>query len=342
MGMIIEATSTYSPGNYQLLHYLLSELELRNKKAIVYLGHKSIYNMLKMENFTNITIEFSANLPTLQRFLSKRDKILFFFSLPPFVKQGRSLVYFHSSYIARPVNWEDKNLNWKTKIKRWLSTKLIQYFHKNVDYFAYQSQTMAKDLSTNYKGIALKQIPFFDMRNIERNSHSETQMFEYDFFYPATPDVHKNYFRFFDAVEVIAKKRKIKVCVTIAEHAKKYIKKIDEINLSSGATVIENIGRVSKTEVMSVFHRSKALFFPSLEESFGLPIVEAAWIGCPVLIANLPYAFDIIENPITFDPYSVGDMVTCMETFLDSKKPFTSQKPVIENKLDTLISYFDS
>lgn len=338
--MIIEATFTYSPGNYNLLHYLLCELEIRRIKAIVYLGHKVVYENLEKENFSNITLVFSSNLSTIFRFLKKRNNVLFFCSLPPFVKQGKSIVYFHSSYIARAVEWNDDTLALKTKLKRWLSTKLIRYFHTKVDFFACQTPTMSNELKKYYKSISLKLIPFFDVSQMNKNSYKNEKSMKYDFFYPSTPDVHKNHFRFLEAIEKIAAEREIKVCVTIPNYAKRYINKINSVNTVIGKNVIENIGRVPKSKVIDIFHYSKAMFFPSLEESFGLPILEAAWIGCPVLISNLPYAFDIIDNPVTFDPYSVSDMINTMNHFLEKRESLQPQNLIIENKLDILISYF--
>jgi glycosyltransferase involved in cell wall biosynthesis len=46
-----------------------------------------------------------------------------------------------------------------------------------------------------------------------------------------------------------------------------------------------------------------ALFFPSLAESYGLPLVEAMVMGLPVVCADLPYAHWLCaDQALYFDP----------------------------------------
>ena len=54
------------------------------------------------------------------------------------------------------------------------------------------------------------------------------------------------------------------------------------------------------------------LIFPSVMDSFGLPLIEACDSGMKILAAALPYVHDVIKPSLTFDPYdkvSIADAV---------------------------------
>lgn len=53
-----------------------------------------------------------------------------------------------------------------------------------------------------------------------------------------------------------------------------------------------------------MYGQSRAAIYPSLFESFGLPLLEAKEAGLPVLASERDYVRDVIEPNITFDPLS--------------------------------------
>lgn len=67
------------------------------------------------------------------------------------------------------------------------------------------------------------------------------------------------------------------------------IERIDSINESwesVGEDVVRRFGYVSDQEKWSLLQRAQALFFPSLEEGFGLPVLEAMGVGTPVVTSR--------------------------------------------------------
>jgi glycosyltransferase involved in cell wall biosynthesis len=46
------------------------------------------------------------------------------------------------------------------------------------------------------------------------------------------------------------------------------------------------LGNRNHSEVLETFSSSRAVFHPSLEESFGMPVAEAMWLGIPVVAAK--------------------------------------------------------
>ena len=73
--------------------------------------------------------------------------------------------------------------------------------------------------------------------------------------------------------------------------------------------VVVNVERVSRTETKSLFKACDALFFPSLLETFGIPLVEAQDVGLPIYVADLDYAKTVCgDNAIFFNPSNVKDI----------------------------------
>ena len=50
------------------------------------------------------------------------------------------------------------------------------------------------------------------------------------------------------------------------------------------------------------------LIFPSLNESLGLPLIEASFYKLPIISSNLDYVFDVCEPIYTFNPLSEEDI----------------------------------
>lgn len=74
------------------------------------------------------------------------------------------------------------------------------------------------------------------------------------------------------------------------------------------------LGILNQDEVEYALRSSDLMVFPSLTESFGLGLVEAMSAGCPVAVADRPYAHDVCgDAAIYFDPNdseSIAEMVT--------------------------------
>jgi glycosyltransferase involved in cell wall biosynthesis len=340
--MIIEATQTYSPGNVELLVFILKNIEQKNIKTKVYLGHDFTFNLIKGFNFENISIEKTSGFSTLIRHFSRRYHVLFFCSYPPVVRSGNSLVYFHSPFFTNPKRIiSNKKISLKVKFIRLFVHLIIKGFNQNVDCFYCQTDEIEKELKNDFTGIRVRKVPFYNDSDLIAIEHQNNLPFEYDFFYPATPDAHKNYFRLFDAILIAGKVKKIRIAVTIGAHAVKYINKINEINEELKYDAIFNLGRISKIEVLKNYSKSKALVFPSLEESLGLPLIEATEIGCPIIGSNLPYIYNVVENPIVFDPYDIEDIADKMIEFLEGNFSSINQKNKIENKVEEIINFFN-
>jgi len=53
------------------------------------------------------------------------------------------------------------------------------------------------------------------------------------------------------------------------------------------------LGILNSAEIHYLLTEADVMVFPSLAESFGLPLAEAMAAGCPIVVADLPYAHDV-------------------------------------------------
>lgn len=115
-------------------------------------------------------------------------------------------------------------------------------------------------------------------------------------FYPAAGYPHKNH--------------RLLIGMCQRPRSAKYINEIivtleDEVfkKLGFQHELLNNAGRLSQRRCLEVYVESDALFFPSLLESYGLPLVEAMSLGMPVICSDLPYARWVCEDEaVYFDP----------------------------------------
>lgn len=75
------------------------------------------------------------------------------------------------------------------------------------------------------------------------------------------------------------------------------------------------VGRLNHADCLSQYEMADALIFPSVLESYGLPLVEAMVMGLPVIAADLPYARVLCgDEGIYFDPESSESLLeACKE-----------------------------
>lgn len=339
--MIIEATQTFSPGNVELLEYLLHIIQKSEMRAEVYLGHDFTLKKLNRFNTDQIRLIKSKPIDTLIRFFKRRSNVLYFCSYPPFVKNENSIVYFHTQFFLWPRKiLSDKEISAITKFKRLFLNFYISIFKSKVSCFFCQTKLMSDDLMVNFKGINVRIVPFYNDSELVIDYSGLHWNKEFDFFYPSTPDVHKNHFRLFEAINRIGVKRRVQLCVTIHEKALKYLSAIREVNESLGYDAIINVGRISKQEVIEIYKKSKCVVFPSLKESLGLPLIEASNLGCLVLGSNLDYMYDVIQNPIVFDPLEVSSIELELNNFLEGKYSNHIQKNKVQNRVLEIINFF--
>lgn len=117
------------------------------------------------------------------------------------------------------------------------------------------------------------------------------------FIYPAAGSSYKKHVTIVESLRIIQQTNPIAL-ENILIHFTLGINDIPELYaLIKQYNLIENfdfIGTVSHEELLSMYKGSAALLFPSIIETLGLPLLEAAAFGLPILVSDLDYSREVI------------------------------------------------
>ncbi len=82
------------------------------------------------------------------------------------------------------------------------------------------------------------------------------------------------------------------------------------------ARVVDDVaftGSVTDDELVALHQVARLAVVPSTEEGFGLPVLEAAACGCPVLTSNVSALPEVLAEPAAqFDPFDVASISTAL------------------------------
>lgn len=121
----------------------------------------------------------------------------------------------------------------------------------------------------------------------------------FHFLYPATPLIYKNHEVLLKALARILDKSidlgsKIRYHFTFNKGDHQQIDRF--INKCGFQDNIVYEGVLSYEQLLTLYKSAHALLFPSYIESLGLPLIEAASFGIPIIASDLPFAHDVVGN----------------------------------------------
>jgi glycosyltransferase involved in cell wall biosynthesis len=129
---------------------------------------------------------------------------------------------------------------------------------------------------------------------------------------------HKNASAAIDAYVLYARRagsnaRPLKI-VGLANHAHRYT---PVLRASSLELLVEFLPFINEDQLQSTYQQAGALFFPSLDEGFGIPVLEAMATGTPVLTSRAASMPEVAGGAACyFDPSRVEDMASSLERVL--------------------------
>lgn len=214
------------------------------------------------------------------------------------------LVYYHQAIPLYPDKWnpfkssERKMFLYKRVYPLFVRTSIGRKTQVVVQ-TPYIKQRFSRFYHFDQKRI---HILFPDVKYIDR---SQVAPYDYPdanlshFFYPATGWVFKNHRLLLEALDLFRQRYpalfplvRFHFSLT-ARSAPAVAAMVQELGLED---VVLLEGMVSHEVSLQKFAACKALLFPSRMETLGLPLLEAAALGLPVLAANLEYAHDVLDS----------------------------------------------
>lgn len=215
--------------------------------------------------------------------------------------KARQTVFVQSSLLMRGANTGRQ----VGAIKYWIARRLFRLNMRYVSAFIVQTETMKKSLAESYpeigKRIHVVALPAPDWlmsSRLKRTGFQSASGSGLRLFYPAACYPHKNH-RILDKISRPEDWLVAELILTVPE----------EQNPNPAIAWVRCVGSLKPAEVLDAYGVADALLFLSLEESFGFPLVEAMWLGLPIICPDLPYARDLCgEGAIYFDPDSTSSL----------------------------------
>jgi glycosyltransferase involved in cell wall biosynthesis len=266
-------------------------------------------------------------------FLVKRgDRVLCFHGLPPVLSNlGEVYVFLQNRlYVSNESLAEFAfKTRWRIRLERMMS----RIFRSHASLYVVQTPSMqealCKWIASFDGGVKIPKVeilPFMAQLSTPNTLALEEKC--WDFIYVADGEAHKNHKNLIIAWQILAKENlRPSLCLTLDA---RYDSLKNELALAieeSGLN-ISDLGKITRDQVIYSYTNARALIFPSMSESFGLPLLEAVSIGLPILASELDYVRDVCIPDETFDPESPVSISRAVKRFLGCiEHPISPKSP---------------
>ncbi|MDA9935074.1 glycosyltransferase [Candidatus Marinimicrobia bacterium] len=330
--ILVDALYVNNGGAKSLLNYLINNIE-KTEAKVFYLLDSRIKNNHYPVSKKNKVYYMKKSLVIRHLFYLKNMnsfcKVFCFGNLPPTLRLNCMVyTYMHQFlYIKLPDNSNAlEKLLWAIRV---FIMKLIK---TNTNEWIVQTEIVKKKFSSkfNINSKKIKCLPFFDIQK-QKIKHIKTKN---KFVYVSLPYKHKNHINLINAfMKTHNFHKNTELHLTLDEVDIEIQKKL---NLCKSESIpIVNHGLISKTEVADLYISSEFLVFPSLTESFGLPLVEGINYGCKILASDREYVDAVCKPSIKFNPLEVEDIARCLKKSIETKLP--DSEIIINNEIGALI-----
>ncbi len=336
--ILFDSIYIHQGGGKTILNILIHNILKNNLDDYFFIIDKR-YNgdILKKIPKEKFTILSSSELSRRSFYRKNHKKFNTFFCLanvpPPIsLKDKKVIVYFHNELFLNPNPFHFKNLIPWIKRQYISSLKLSNY--KWVVQTKLMKEKLARHLNV-YKS-AIKIFPIFPKLKKSNNSNKSTQ----NFIYVASGEDHKNHQRLINAMDIACKRlnKPINLYLTLTDN--KFNSLVKENHKNSSKLIIKNLGVIRQDILFEKYSEFGHLIYPSLHESFGLPLIEAAQLELVIIASNLPYVNEIISNYYSFNPLDINDISLMIEKVINISKPNTSLLKIKSEEI-ALINYIN-
>lgn len=269
--------------------------------------------------YLNRLLWLLRDLPNLIK-LWHPDVILSLSNLLPVHSKVKKAVLVHQANILPGARLAEKT-SLRSRLRYMILRKAVHASMKAASAIVVQTQPMCEGLIRLDCRLAnrIHVIPNGfrdDLYDWTVGSHLQEQMLLHSgvkiFSYVAYPRSHKNYLRLLQAWRQVCKVLPDwRLALTLSpdedydglgSDVGSLFRYIAENNLESSLILL---GTLNPREVDYVLRCSEVMVFPSLSESFGLPLVEAMHANCPIIASDLPFAHEIVgPGAVYFNPQS--------------------------------------
>lgn len=331
--ILIDALFINKGGGAVLLDYLIKTILAHPQKGDFFflLDPRYIIPSALTDNYTVIPNKIRDRIKFYKANEDRFSCVFCFANTPPPIKlNARAYTYMHNQKLLEAPKQKFRRMFWGQYVKY----LFIKRFNRNTDYYIVQTPHMVKALmETGLKDAAhCLTIPFYDNEKYASGGLPFSERPADEFVFISNPSPQKNYPTLLDAWEYLLQKGySPKLHVTIDDTAPLLLDRVKKLN-DAGTRIVNHV----YLNPADLYFTCPYLIFPSIMESFGLPLIEAADSGMKILASDLPYVYDVVKPSLTFQPYNKADIANSVIKALSSDLPVPSI--VTKNEVHKLVN----
>lgn len=328
--LLIDAVYINNSGGLVLLRYLVEQLINRNIKCFFLLDERiREIRLVPRESVIYISGNENCRRNFYNQYGDNFEKILCFANLPPTKLLHADVFTFFQNVTLVDIPDQVKLIN----RPKWLLKRLYLFLiKKNTGKWIVQTSNTAEVLHKKLfvKSTDVVICPFFDETMFPFTNKPKLKAMDYAYIAKSIPE--KNH-------ELLIKGWIQLSCFGLRPILHLTMEKCSESVLillkearESGCNII-NHGFCTLEQVKSLYERCKAVVYTSMNESFGLGMIEAMNMGCDVIAPDKPYvnAICVPSEKFDYNPCSLADAIMRYEN--GSRKTI----PLVTNEIQRFI-----
>ena len=318
--VVVHAPNVHVGGGKELLDSLMEVLDRRDDYMAVLderFGWRAKFrhplNIVLVRPTLKDRLEAEWHLKT---HVGAGSTVLCFGNLPPLFRlKGKVYLYLQNRFLLGGESLADWPWYARARLtleRRWLALRL-----RNADVIVVQTQTMRALVHERFRRDAIV-LPFLpDTVRSPGSAGGKRDPSSAAFVYVASGEPHKNHLRLVQAWRLLGEAG-LRPQLWLTLDTARYGRLVDEIEHTASVhgLQITNVGSVSRSELDELYRKADALIYPSMLESYGLPLLEARAAGLPLITGELDYVRDIVDPEETFDPASPLSIARAVKRFM--------------------------
>lgn len=315
--LLMYAPNVHTGGGLVLLRDMLHAWPA-NRPLVAWLDARARSRLAVPEGSLVVWVEpsFGSRLGaelSLARESRQGDRVLCFHGLPPLLPNAADIVLFQQNRIYLG-QIDLKRFSLRTRLRLRVELFISKTFRHRVKTYWVQTPSMASSLKQWYGPgrVDVRILPFA----VPFDRPPEGLPREFDFVYVADGEAHKNHRTLVEAwVGLRARGLTPTLALTLSQRDAE-LKRWLADQVQAHGLAITDLGVMPHAEIAGLYGRARALIFPSLGESFGLPLIEAGVLGLPILAGELDFVRDVCAPAETFDPTSAVSIERAVLRFM--------------------------
>jgi glycosyltransferase involved in cell wall biosynthesis len=254
------------------------------------------------------------------------DVLLCFGNLPPLWSNAAEVVVFIQD-VFLTTSLSTKGHPWRARVRIAILRLWSRLFLYHASRLIVQTPTVANNLRNYYKKLPpISSCAFVPSALLTPPPKSHNMTKTYDYVYIASGDPHKNHHNLLLAwVELAQGGFRPSLALTINHDTDPALCDLISTARCQHALKISLLGKIPHQAALDLYTHSTAMIFPSLAESFGLPLIEAQTYGLPILASDYDFVHALVNPSATFDPRSPTSIAKSIIQFEQSKRPPASK-----------------